>query len=75
MIDKQVIEGLKVKFAHIHPLIFHRSLERASSGGDLFDILDTMPIDYPIIWNDREHRWDYTEDIFLIKEFVKNKED
>ena len=41
----------------VHPLIFQRSLERAKSAGDLFDILETFPEQHPVIWNDEQRRW------------------
>lgn len=56
-IDQQVVEKLKEKYKDIHPLIFHRSLERAKSAGDLFDILDTIPGDYPLMWSEEQHKW------------------
>jgi len=71
MIDESLVDGLRDNFKDVHPLIFHRSLERAVSPGDLFDILDTIPIEYPIIWNEDERRWKSTDDIFLLKGLVK----
>ena len=66
-----VIDGLKNKFSNIHPLIFHRSQERAKTPGELFDILDTIPVEYPLIWNEDTKRWMTTKDIFQIKSFTK----
>ena len=68
----KAIENLRERYAHIHPLIFHRSEEKAKSPGDLFDILDTIP-DYPIIWNEQEHRWVQIDDIFLKHNFKPNE--
>ena len=58
-------EKLKEKFP-CHPLVFQRSMEHAKNLGELFDILDFMPKDTPIRWDDKEHRWVTISDLFLI---------
>jgi ethanolamine utilization protein EutA (predicted chaperonin) len=60
-----LMEGLKKRFSHLHPLILIRSRERAKSLGHLFDILDTFPDKYPVIWSDEELKWIHTDDLFL----------
>ena len=65
MLHKEDAEKLKDKFP-CHPLIFQRSMEHAKLLGELFDILDLMPKDVPIIWDDKEHRWMAVPDLFLI---------
>jgi len=69
MLSKDLIERLKERYADVHPLIFHRSLSRAKSDSDLFDILDTMPKNLPIVWSDEDHRWNTVDDIFLLEDF------
>ena len=64
-----LIKALKEKFKHIHPLIFHRSLERAKTNGELFDILDTFPDEYPAVWNEDLKKWVTTKDLFQAKNF------
>jgi hypothetical protein len=64
MLEPIVIKQLQEKFNSIHPLIFHRSVEKAKTNGDLFDILSTIPEKYPIIWNDEERRWNSTTDMY-----------
>ncbi len=59
----EVQKALKKRYYFIHPLIFHRSLERAKTDGELFDILETIPEEMPIIWNDDTKRWINTEDL------------
>jgi hypothetical protein len=61
MDDIQV--ALKARYPHIHPLIFQRSLEKAKSNGDLFDILEGVPKQYPIVWDEKNHCWKYTDDL------------
>ena len=59
-----VQKALKERFSHLSPLIFHRSMEKAQTNGELFDFLDSVPTDYPVVWNDEERRWEHTEDLF-----------
>ncbi len=69
--DQQIIDKLKDRYAHVHPLIFHHSVNRAKSGGDLFDILDTLPEKYPLIWDEQMRRWVVTDDLFQIRPFLE----
>lgn len=69
MISDTILEKLKERYSNVHPLIFHRSIERAKSDGDLFDILDTLPKTYPIMWCEKTSRWISTKDIFQTEEF------
>ncbi len=72
MIDKKTIEQLRKKYNDIPPLIFHRSVERAESGGDLFDILDFFPEKYPVIWDEKVRKWSVTEDLTQVEKFQVN---
>jgi hypothetical protein len=69
MLDEQIIQKLRERYSHIHPLLFQRSLERARSNGDLFDILDTIPDRFPIIWDESTCRWVFTNDLLQSKDF------
>lgn len=69
MLDEKVVASLRNRYSNIHPLIFHRSTERAKTNGDLFDILDTIPDSYPIIWDEKLYRWVTTEDLLQSKDF------
>jgi hypothetical protein len=64
MLDKVTVEKLKERYSNIHPLIFHRSVERSRTAVELFDILDSFPEKYPVIWNDEEKCWITTPDLF-----------
>lgn len=68
MLDQNVVTKLKEKYSHLHPLLFARSVERARSNGDLFDIVDTVPKTFPVVWNEKEYRWQSVTDLYLIKE-------
>ena len=69
MIPEEIVNSLREKYAFIHPLIFQRSIERAKSGGELFDILDSIPQEFPIVWNEENKRWITTKDLFQAKMF------
>jgi len=69
MITQEMIDILKTKYYFINPLIFVRSKERAKTAGELFDILDTIPTEFPIIWSEENKRWVTTKDLFQAKIF------
>jgi len=69
MIEKKVIEGLRKRFP-VHPLVFQRSVEYASSPGELFDILDTTP-ECPFTWDEKERRWIHITDVSMSSKLMK----
>lgn len=69
MLSKELVENLKARY-NVHPLIFSRSVSRARSDTDLFDILDSIPDSFPIVWSDDDHRWCRPEDLYLSGDFV-----
>ena len=52
----KVQEALQKRY-QTHILLFHRSLEYAKTNGELFDILETMPKQMPITWDQEERAW------------------
>jgi hypothetical protein len=68
-IDEEFVVKLRERYKNIHQLIFHRSLERAETPGDLFDILDSFPNKYPLVWDDDERHWAMTDDISQVSRF------
>jgi hypothetical protein len=62
---------LREKYKHLHPLILHRSVEYATTVGDLFEILDSFPIQYPVIWDEKEHRWKTQKDVIRVDQLRK----
>lgn len=72
MVDPDIVTALRERYPDIHPLLFHRSVERARSNGDLFDILDSIPTKYPLIWCEKSFRWVTTGDLYLSDEFFSN---
>lgn len=59
----EVQEALRKRYSHLHPLLFQRSLEKARSDGELFDILESIPEAHPIIWDEESRRWIHTPDL------------
>jgi hypothetical protein len=55
--EARVIQKLKEKYPSIHSVMFLRSMEKARTPGDLFDILDTFPKAYPVEWDYSARRW------------------
>lgn len=65
MIDdtQPAVKKLRERYPHIHVLIFQRSLERATTLGHLFDILESFPDKFPVVWDFKQSRWVSTDDI------------
>ncbi len=59
----QVLQGLKKRYPHINELIFERSIEKARSHGELFDILEDVPTEMPVVWDEESRRWKYEADL------------
>lgn len=73
MLDEKIISKLRERYSDLHPLLFHRSMERCRSEADLFDILDTIPNKLPLIWEEFERRWVNTADLFQAEKFFSNE--
>lgn len=69
--SEESLINFRKRYSHLHPLIFHRSLERASSLIDLFDILENIPSKFPIVWNEEKRSWVKETDITAQKQ-IKN---
>lgn len=66
-LEDVVVLKIKERYSHLHPLLFLRSAERAHNSSDLFDILDTVPQEYPLVWDELQRRWVVANDLFLSK--------
>lgn len=64
MIDQNIIDSLKERHKDLHPLVFHRSLEKSTSAVDLFEILESVPR-FPFFWDDNNKKWTKTLDFYL----------
>lgn len=65
----KVQHALKQRYSDIHPLVFQRSLEKANSNGELFDILESLPKKYPMIWCEEDRRWEHTTDLLQNEQY------
>lgn len=66
MLDLSVVSKLKSRYPHLHPLLVHRSVQRAKSLGELFDILESVPDDFPVTWNEKTRTWENTKDMLQV---------
>lgn len=57
----EVQKALRNRYSELHLLLFHRSLERSKSNGELFDILETIPDSLPLVWDDKDRVWKNTD--------------
>lgn len=69
--------ALRNRYAEMHPLIFQRSIEKSKSNGELFDLLESLPKQLPVVWDDQEKTWKQTDNLLqaLIKDKTKEEED
>lgn len=65
MIESPHREIFRERYANLPVLLVHRSLERARTPGEAFDILETVPATYPVIWDEEQRRWVVTDDLLL----------
>ncbi len=57
MISEEIINKFKIRYSDLHPLIFHRSVERAMNELELFDILESAYCKPPLKWDDDSRLW------------------
>lgn len=62
-LEEEQIEKLRKRYPNLHLLVFHRSIERAKDMFHLFDILETIPKEYPICWDETHKFWTHKADI------------
>ena len=61
--QKEVVAKLRERYKTVHPVVFQRMFERAKNEVELFDILDTMPTSYPLVWDIEKRRLSATMNI------------
>lgn len=61
--ERDGVAKLRRRYADIATPLFDRSVSRASTLTELFDILDTMPPKLPVVWNPGTRRWKAVADI------------
>jgi len=75
-ICEENLSALKIRYSKVHPLMFHRSVERARSVADLFEILEGIPVRFPVVWDDSKRMWVKETDLTAqknIKELASKK--
>ena len=65
--DDPVLRNFKAKYAYVHPLVLHRSVERAKSFLNLFEILESLPKDGPFSWSEGDAAWVRDDDVMAIE--------
>lgn len=65
--DERTIANFRSKYCEVHPLVFQRSLERASSELELFEILEGLPRNAPFSWDDQKRAWVPNADIMAVE--------
>lgn len=71
--EDPILLNFKTKYFSIHPLVFHRSVERAINYMDLFEILCTIPSVHPYSWSDSERMWVNDDDFMSLNALKKLK--
>lgn len=61
----KTIDGLRRRYEHLPPLLFQRTIERATGGSEAFDILESVPNAYPVVWDDHLRQWVTPADMWL----------
>lgn len=80
MIDGDMVHKLKERYPQLHPLLFHRSVERARDAVDLFDILESLVTHlqgespFPLVWDEEQRQWVRTLDLFQSAVFLRKTE-
>ncbi len=69
--SEESLINFQKRYSNLHPLIFHRSVERSNSLMDLFDILENIPSKFPIVWSEEKRSWIKESDIIAQKQ-IKN---
>ena len=65
--EDPAFENFRSKYAHVHPLVFHRSVEKASSFMNLFEILESVPDEPPFSWSESRRSWVRDDDVMGIE--------
>ena len=73
MIEKETINKLRERYSHLHPMLFHLSVERANDAGELFEILESVPAESPVLWDENKRRWVVTDDLTQARLFEMPK--
>ena len=76
LMDESALANFRARYSDVHPLVFQRSLEKASSALDFFEILQTVPSRPPFSWDESKRSWSRDEDVMAtepMKSMLKKK--
>ncbi len=54
--QKEIVEKLRVRHVGVHAVLFQRILEKAKNEFEFFDILDTIPDTFPLVFDSNIRR-------------------
>jgi len=72
-VGDQELANFRSKYAAVHPLAFQRSLERASSALELFEMLEGVPSGCPFSWDEKSRSWTKDEDVMAVESLKSMK--
>lgn len=67
--DEAVLEGFRKRYSNVHPLLLRRSIEKALTLGELFDIMEKIPQELPLTWSEKNGCWIHSKDLELSESF------
>jgi hypothetical protein len=62
--DIELLKKLKERYDHVDPIVFLKTVGLVETPGELFDVLEDIPKDYPIVWNPDTKKWVKTIDLY-----------
>lgn len=54
--DIELLKKMQERYM-VDPIVFIKTIGLAKTSGELFDILEDMPKNFPIVWDDEKRRW------------------
>lgn len=70
---EEIGKEFRDRYANLHPLLFLRSKEKCKTLVELFDVLEMVPDEFPIVWDDQERCWMHTDDILQSQKVRKGQ--
>lgn len=56
--QRTIIASMRERYTHIATVVFMRSFSMAKNEVELFDILETVPNQFPLLWNNEIRQWE-----------------
>lgn len=67
----KILTGLRARHKEMHPLLFNRCVEKTITNGELFDLLEGMPKEFPIVWDNSSRTWVQTTDLLQESQLIQ----